>query len=371
MTTKLVYTLTCAPDKHYIEQCLMAVFSARHYNPDATIVLIVDDKTDALFVGKRAELLNYITEKIVVPFEDESLSPMYRSRWLKTSVRRLVDGDILFVDCDTICHKSLAEIDNFDCELAMVPDEHLPVEEYHYRLKLYLQSNSKKLDFDVLNEKYYYNSGVIYAKDTLNVRTFWEHWHKEWLGGEKKGVKVDQTSLCKAGILFKMQVSKLPDIWNTMVYMSPSFVKEAKILHFWQFRNRSFMYCEPFLNYVEKHGVDRYVKEWVLNPLESMLPSNNVFYQDSWSIKISYIKQISYNLILYQKLVDRTFKDFPWKSHVEKEDDMFLKKGLFNAFEIKLLTMGFFKTLSVLYVIKRIILLFIKRADNTKYVYFT
>ena len=64
MVTKLVYVLTCSPEKHYIEQALIAVFSARHWNPDAYIVLLVDDKTDALLVGKRSELLDYVSEKI-------------------------------------------------------------------------------------------------------------------------------------------------------------------------------------------------------------------------------------------------------------------------------------------------------------------
>ena len=66
MKTKLVYVLTCAPDKHYIEQAHISLFSARYHNPDAHIVLIVDQSTDALFVGKRADLLQYLSEKIVV-----------------------------------------------------------------------------------------------------------------------------------------------------------------------------------------------------------------------------------------------------------------------------------------------------------------
>ena len=65
MKTKLVYVLTCAPEATYIEQALMAVFSARHWNPDAHIVLIVDEKTDRLLIGNRGRILQYITEKIV------------------------------------------------------------------------------------------------------------------------------------------------------------------------------------------------------------------------------------------------------------------------------------------------------------------
>ena len=62
MQTKLVYVLTCAPEATYIEQALISIWSARYHNPDAHIVLLVDDLTNQLLVGKRAEVLEYITE---------------------------------------------------------------------------------------------------------------------------------------------------------------------------------------------------------------------------------------------------------------------------------------------------------------------
>ena len=120
MKTKLVYVLTCAPEATYIEQALISIWSARYHNPDAHIVLLVDDKTTQLLVGKRAELLEYITEKVVIPFEDTNATMMYRSRWIKTSVRQLIEGDFLFIDCDTIVAQSLADADNFDCEIGAV-----------------------------------------------------------------------------------------------------------------------------------------------------------------------------------------------------------------------------------------------------------
>ena len=84
MQTKLVYVLTCAPEATYIEQALISIWSARYHNPDAHIVLLVDDLTNQLLVGKRAEVLEYVTEKVVVELPAE-MNVVNRSRWIKTS----------------------------------------------------------------------------------------------------------------------------------------------------------------------------------------------------------------------------------------------------------------------------------------------
>ena len=161
MTTKLVYVLTCAPEKHYIEQALIAVFSARYWNPNAHIVLLVDDLTDQLFVGKRAQILDFLTEKIVVPFEDATLSPMYRSRWIKTSVRQLVKGDFMFVDCDTVVCKSLSDIDTFDCEVGAVLESHLLVEDFCSGLRKKAIALNQKIGVDLNLEKEFPNCKII------------------------------------------------------------------------------------------------------------------------------------------------------------------------------------------------------------------
>lgn len=198
MTTKLVYVLTCSLDKFYIEQALIAVFSARHWNPDACIVLMVDDKTDALLQGKRAEILEYVSEKIVIPFEDASLSPMYRSRWIKTSVRQLVKGDFLFVDCDTIVCRSLDGIDNFDCTVGAVLESHLLVRDYCDSLRNRAVSANTRIGVDLDEEKEYYSSGVISVKDSKVSYRLFEFWHQFWLESQALGLPIDLPNNCKS-----------------------------------------------------------------------------------------------------------------------------------------------------------------------------
>ena len=311
MKTKLVYVLTCAPDATYIEQALMAVWSARYHNPDAHIVLLTDDLTDKLLVGTRGELLNYISEKIVVPFEiDKSMH--FRSRWLKSQVRELVKGDMLFIDCDTICCQSLAEIDDCEALVAMVPDEHLHVCDYPDSLKLLLSETTKKLGYDVTAEEWYFNSGVIYAKDNPTVKQLWKCWHKIWQEGEEMGINPDQPSLGKANILCDHIIHRLPDVWNTLIYMNPVFAKEGKILHFWNFRNKSFLFAKPFLIYIRENGLTEYAKTCILDPMKSVLPFDNILTRSNILDYFRYAKQIKQQRALYAANVDVTFADFSW-----------------------------------------------------------
>ena len=314
MKTKLVYVLTCAPEATYIEQALISIWSARYHNPDAHIVLLVDDKTDELLVGRRAEVLESITEKVVIPFEDANATMMYRSRWIKTQVRQLVKGDLLFIDCDTIVTQSLADIDNCTHDVAMVPDEHMSLKDYPNSVLLPLIEYTQKLGYDVTKEYWYYNSGVMYAKDNSPSHELWKSWHSIWLKGEALGVGIDQPSLGKANIQCNHIISTLPNVWNTLIYMNPIFAHQGKILHFWNFRNKSFIFCKSFLKYVRENGMNNYVQDCVLHPLKSILPFDNILNVTNLLGFIMYSISIKREKCKYAKYVDSTFSVFPWKN---------------------------------------------------------
>lgn len=313
MKTKLVYVLTCDPEATYIEQALMAVWSARHWNPDAYIVLMTDNFTSTILHtdAKRKEILQYITEEKVVQFDDTS-DMHYRSRWLKSQVRELNIGDLLYIDCDTICANSLAELDDMSALMAMVPDEHMAVCNYPNKLLNHIVSLSMKLGYDVSKEEWYFNGGVSYAKDHPIVHRLWKCWHDEWEKSVQLGIKIDQPSLGKANLICDHLIQRLPDVWNTLIYMNPVFVKHGKILHFWSFRNKSFMFARPFLEYIRKNGLTDYAKSCILNPLKTILPFDNILTCSNILQFFQYSKQIKQQRKLYAANVDATFTDFPW-----------------------------------------------------------
>lgn len=293
MTTKLVYVLTCAPNKTYIEQALMSVYSARYWNPNSQIILITDDETNHLFTGTRGEILNYISEKIVVPFSNDE-SMMYRSRFIKTQVRELVKGDFLFIDCDTIVCKPLADIDKWDIEVGAVYESHLKVNEFCIALYQSALEPNMKIGVDLSKEEEYFSSGVLYVKDTPNAHRLYDLWHKNWLESQNIGVPIDQPSLCKANIQCDHIIKKIPDTYNTILFTECGFTRKAHILHIAAYRNPSVLFEERTLHYVRKNGLkDEKLKDLILHPCKSFRPFDIDILHSSIIDRLTWTKEVA------------------------------------------------------------------------------
>ena len=326
MQTKLVYVLTCAPKATYIEQALISIWSACYHNPDAHIVLLVDDKTNELLVGKRAEVLKYISEKIVISFENTTLTPMCRSRWIKTRVRLIIDGDFLFIDSDTICQRPLNDIDNFECEIGAVLESHLLVNEFCTSLHESAQKVCATIGVDVDVERLYFSSGVLYVKDTTQTHKLYELWHQYWLEGNANGLGIDQPSLAKANIECGHVIQLIDNRWNCIMFTHPRRAKDAYILHFAAYRNMSFLFSKRVLGYIKENGLTEYVKDYIKHPCNSYIPFDSEFYH--YKLK-DYIK--CYNILEkgvknYAMYIDATFADYSPKNVVYK----FLRSGFYK-----------------------------------------
>ena len=340
MKTKLVYVLTCAPEATYIEQALISIWSARYHNPDAHIVLIVDDKTNELLAGKRAEVLEYVTEKIVVPFADLEASMMYRSRYIKTQVRDLVVGDLIFIDSDTVVNCSLGEIDQYSYEVAAIPESNLPIAHFHPSLFKPMSETAQRIGWNLAGEEYYFSSGVIYAKDTPPAHQLFQLWHQCWLEGLDKDIKIDQPSLAKANIECGHVIQLIDNRWNCIMFTHPRMAKEAYILHFAAYRNMSFLFSKRVLGYIKENGLTDYIKDYIVHPCNSYIPFDSEFYHYKSKEYIQRFKVLNRGMIDYAKHIDATFADYTPKNIVYK----LLKKGLYKLATTTLLVLKWKRT---------------------------
>ena len=273
MKTKLVYVLTCTPERNYIEQAYMSIYSARYHNPDAYIVLMVDRPTDDLLVGRRADLLQYVTEKIVVDLQKE-IGPVLASRYLKTTTRNRIDGDFLFIDCDTIVTQDLSEMDDWQIEMGAALDCGVPVSKFTSWDKANLKANSEKCGWDFQRVEYYHSSGVIYVKDTPATHDFFYTWHEYYKYTNDRGLVIDQISFQKTEQLYPI-VSNIDARWNCIMFTRPTYVNEAKIIHFPAMDNNSFLFSKRVLEYIRENGLTDYVRDNILCPTHTYLPYND------------------------------------------------------------------------------------------------
>jgi len=233
MKTKALYVLTSNEQDSYYEQTLISVVSLRRFNPDMESVLLVDDETDKTLTGKRAEIINYVSQKIVVPL-DAKFTKKQRSRILKTTMRSHIAGDFLYIDADTVVIASLAEADSFDFDIGAVLDNHTQLQNWApHAYKIYVGQYLKKMKWEELYDAAnYFNSGVLFVRDCENTQRFFADWHRFWTDCANAGLYVDQPSFAKANLLHNSIITEMPGVWNCQIVRGVKYFAAAKILHY-------------------------------------------------------------------------------------------------------------------------------------------
>lgn len=241
MMTKFLYILVSGEKDIYYEQTLLSAMSLRHHNPEAFISLLVDDGTDGNLVGFRSEIKRLVDEYKVVPFSGD-ISPMMRSRLLKTNMRNLVDGDFLYLDGDTaVVGKLEIPPDGWGCVSAVV-DLHARENDGYRMHNERFGRSLEKLKFSMSLKNLYFNGGVIYAKDDENARAFFDKWYELYRYCADHSIFTDQFSLNETNHLLGFPIRELPGEWNCQVREAYNHLYRvrtiypilcgAKIIHF-------------------------------------------------------------------------------------------------------------------------------------------
>lgn len=254
MKTKILYILSSSEADTYLESALISIYSARFRMPDVNIILLVDDITNNSFVGSRKDLLNLITEKIVINF-DKDIDFKVRSRLLKTNMRNHVSGDFLYIDCDTLIANSLNDIDDCKFDIAAVLDGHTVLKKHPVYEIFEIQSSVFQYPFEKVEN--YFSGGAMYVKDSEKARTFFDNWHKNYKLGLQSGISQDEPSLAKTNFDFENILHELPGEWNCQIRLGALHLKDLKILHFWSKRNMpiSFLGSKDFLFKLRNEGL--------------------------------------------------------------------------------------------------------------------
>ena len=147
-------------------------------------------------------------------------------------MRNYIDGDFLFIDCDTVICEDLSEVENCGYDIGCVLDSHVPVCE-HWG-KDWMNKNCKKCGFEEsITKETHFNSGVIYCKDNALTRIFFDDWAKLMKQSVASGVYIDQPAFNQADTLNGNLIKELHGKWNCqLVQGGVRYLSDAKIIHY-------------------------------------------------------------------------------------------------------------------------------------------
>lgn len=229
MKTQIVYTLISSEKDYFLEELWVSLYSLRIFHPEVTVKVLVDEPTEK-YMKRFPKLCDMITEIVVVPVP-ENYNAKQRSREIKTTVRNVIDGAYLFIDTDTVVCKKLDAIDELTCELAAVPDGHLPLSECMFPPT---KGVEQMFGISLSDAKYWFNSGVMFVADNERTKEFYMKWHENWsFSCFEKGNSQDQPALLATDKQFEYVIEELPGIYDAQVAMSLKYFADAAILHWW------------------------------------------------------------------------------------------------------------------------------------------
>lgn len=311
MRTKIVYCIVSNDKDIYLEQAWVSIYTLRKHNPDAEVILLVDKGTEATLTGKRAGIRELVTEVVAVDTPD-GYNAMQRSRYLKTNFRQIIAGDLLFIDSDTVIGGSLAAIDDIEAEIACVPDEHRCFGEL-----LENDTIKKRLSsiFGIteIGSEFYFNSGVIYVKDTPRMHAFFADWYERWkFSAFERNSSIDQPALYAADEKNGFIIKELPGEFNCQIAYSLKYFYGGLILHFF---NATFPMMSSEISVFYDDSFYRRLKDYggVANDVKDVLDDKARWFNVQTSIVDS-----SHNDFLCNYVGDYIYKSFMKQSFLYK-----------------------------------------------------
>jgi hypothetical protein len=250
---KYIYVLTSDEKDYFLEQSLLSITSLRNKvkNPDVTV--LVDDLTELNLIGKRSEIYK-VAEIKSIKVSDE-FNKEQRSRWLKTSIRKIVTGDFLYIDCDTVIVDDLSDIAYLNVNLGSILDQHTLIENHPLKKRFKVLDKELRFNSSLITNKHF-NGGVLFCKDTPISHEFFNEWHKLWLFSVSKGIIVDQPSLNQANINLNNTITELDGIWNCQIeFNGLQYLNKSKIIHYFSSNRNE----KPYL--LANSGVFKKIKE--------------------------------------------------------------------------------------------------------------
>lgn len=220
------YALAMDGDGTFGDLLIVSASSVRRIYPHATITILTDDDSLA-FVEALGNLSALASElRSVGKFYG---GPRLRSRFVKTQVRSVLDGDFLYLDADTAAVREFDDLLECDAPLSAAIDRN-SINPYG-GFPAWVVPGFVRLGWRHPT-KLYLNSGVIFWKDCDEARALGRMWHDNWLLYTRAvDNPADQPAFNHSLDALGIEPQIMSDVFNARVGISPQFASGARIYH--------------------------------------------------------------------------------------------------------------------------------------------
>jgi len=226
-TPHICYALSLGDDTTYADLLNISAQCVRRVYPAARITVLTDDQS---LPKAREELYSLIAAgagiQSVGRFDG---SVRQRSRFIKTQVRNILDGEFLFLDVDTVAVAEFSDILECELSLSAAIDRNLANPDGGFPAWVVP-------DFNRLGWPHptalYLNTGVVFWKDNDEARALGRMWHRNWLHYTTSvDNPADQPAFNHSLDILGIRPKIMSDVFNARVGVSPRFADGAKIYH--------------------------------------------------------------------------------------------------------------------------------------------
>lgn len=239
----VVYVLVDDGSFYYYNELMKSIASLRMRMPEQKVIVLIDSDTDAILKEEHAEVYDWAD--VIVKQIEFDYTKVEKSRFLKLNTRQLIEGDFLFVDTDTVICAPFPESVS-DSSIAMV----LELNAVRSAAKCSATDRYDSMaGIDLEGFDYYFNSGVIWAKDDAFAHEFYKSWYDLWELTRKRQTFRDQPSLNYVVKERIKDIGILKNEWNVQIATqtnSPiNYLADAYIIHYMNNTWSPYRLCRP------------------------------------------------------------------------------------------------------------------------------
>ena len=271
---KVVYVLTSSREDFYLEQLLLSISSLRQYNEKVEICVLTDSNTLESFDGIRnLSSVGLEPMRVECPVD---LTQKERSRFLEFEMRKVIRGNFLYIDTDTVVADSLEEIEKCPGHVCAVRDKHTKI------ITRPVVSVLKKSKLPFPRQFDYFNSGLIFSRDTQEAAKFFEDWKTLWSNYETNTFWLDQPAFNFSNIINDHIIQELDGSWNCQLFRNGvKYLAEAKVIHYYPANDINNPYVLAYNNWLLKIRNNHYkipseISEMLRTPKSLIFPSSRV-----------------------------------------------------------------------------------------------